>query len=43
MNLLKKIYKNFLHRYKKKINLDKTKIKLKKLDDIFNFYETDKG
>ena len=43
MNLLSKIYKKFLHRYKKKINLDKTKIKLIKLDDIFNFYETDKG
>jgi len=43
MKLVSKIYKEIINKFKFKINLDKQKIKLKKLEDLFNFYGTDKG
>jgi hypothetical protein len=43
MKLLTKVYKIIIFKLKKKINLDKKKIKLKKLDNIFNYFGTDKG
>ena len=43
MNLLTKVYKIAVFKLKKKINLDKKKINLKKLNNIFNYFGTDKG
>ena len=43
MYFITKIYKKILSKYKYKINLDKQKLKLKKLDDLFNYFGTDKG
>ena len=43
MKFVSKIYKKIVNKFKIKINLDKQKIKLKKLEDLFNYYGTDKG
>ena len=43
MNIVSKIYKKIINKYKFKINLDKQKIKLNKLEDLFNYFGTDKG
>lgn len=43
MNIVSKIYKKIINKYKFKINLDKQKIKLKQLEDLFNYFGTDKG
>ena len=43
MKFVSKIYKKIVNKFKIKINLDIQKIKLKKLEDLFNYYGTDKG
>ena len=43
MKFVSKIYKETINKFKFKINLDKKKIELKKLEDLFNYYGTDKG
>ena len=43
MIIVSKIYKRIINKFKLKINLDKQQIKLKKLEDLFNHFETDKG
>ena len=43
MIIISKIYKRIINKFKLKINLDKQQIKLKKLEDLFNYFGTDKG
>ena len=43
MKLLTKFYKIVIFKIKKKINLDKKKINLNNLNNIFNHFGTDKG
>jgi len=43
MRFLKKIYKIIYFKIKKKINLDNKKININNLDNIFNYFGTDKG
>ena len=38
MKLVSKIYKKIINKFKSKINLDKQKIKLKKLEDLLNSF-----
>lgn len=43
MKQITKFYKMIIFKLKQKINLDKKKVNLKKLNDIFNYFGTDKG
>ena len=43
MKFISKIFKKTINIFKFKINLDEHKIKFRKLEDLFNYYGTDKG
>jgi hypothetical protein len=43
MHLITKKYKETIFNFKKKINLDKKKLKYNNLEDLFNYFGTDKG
>jgi hypothetical protein len=43
MHLITKKYKEIIFNFKKKINLDKKKFKYNNLEDLFNYFGTDKG
>ena len=46
MHLKKKLvnhYKNIVYKIKNKINLDTQTLNLKSLNDLFNYFGTDKG
>ena len=42
-NLILKLYKELVFKFKKKIDLDLNKIDLISLNELFNYFETDKG
>ena len=43
MKEITKKYKNLLFNFKSKIEIDKVSIANKSLDDLFNYFGTDKG
>ena len=43
MDYITKKYKETIFNFKKKINLDKKKLKYNNLENLFNYFGTDKG